>query len=59
MPTDASSTAIVLVAVIIQPFDALYQFSHGRGLTPAVEATFRIAPLPRSFIAGTNARAVR
>ena len=42
MPTGASSTAMVFVAVIIQPFDALYQFSRGRGETPAVDATLRI-----------------
>ena len=49
MPSGASSTAIVLVAVIIQPLDALYQFSRGRGLSPAVEAMLRIAPRPAAF----------
>ena len=57
MPKGASSTAIVLVAVFIQPFEALYQFRLGRGETPAVEATLRIVPRPRFFISGTNDRA--
>src|SRR5690606_41194703 len=59
MPAGASSTAIAFVAVIIQPLDALYQLSRGRGERPAVEATLRIAPLPARFIIGTRARAVR
>ena len=59
IPSGASSTAMVLVAVIIQPLEALYQLSRGRGLTPAVLATFRIAPLPRCFMWGTSACAVR
>ena len=58
-PWGASSTAIALVAVIIQPFEALYQLRLGRGLTPAVEAMLRIAPVLRAFIAGTKWRAVR
>ena len=58
-PAGASSIAIALVAVFIQPFEALYQLSRGRGETPAVEATFRIAPAPSSFICPTSARAVR
>ena len=40
----ASSTAIVLVAVIIHPFEALYQFNLGLGERPAVDETFRIDP---------------
>src|SRR5210317_314687 len=44
IPDDASSTAIPLVALFIQPFEALYQFRCGRGLTPAVEATFNMTP---------------
>ena len=58
-PYGASSTAIARVAVIIQPLEALYQLRFGRGDTPAVEAMFRIQPLPAAFIAGTNARAAR
>ena len=58
-PKGASSTAIALVAVIIQPLEALYQLSFGRGLRPAVEAMLRMAPAPRAFIAGTRWRAVR
>ena len=58
IPSGASSTASALVAVIIQPFEALYQFSLGRGLTPAVEATFRKHPDPRSFMPGTKDRAI-
>ncbi len=50
---------MVLVAVIIQPFEALYQLSCGRGERPAVEATLRIAPVPAAFINGTISRAVR
>ena len=50
---------MVLVAVIIQPLEALYQFSRGRGDSPAVEAMLRIAPLPAAFIPGTISRAVR
>ena len=34
-----------MVAVIIQPFDALYQFKLARGLIPAVEATLSIEPI--------------
>ena len=59
MPAGASSTAIALVAVITQPFDALYQFSFGRGLRPAVEATLMIDPVPRDFMCGTKCRAAR
>ena len=58
-PKGASSTAIALVAVIIHPFEALYQERRGRGLIPPVEAMLRITPEPRAFIAGTKARAVR
>ena len=47
MPEGASSTAIASVAVIIQPLEALYQLRRGRGETPAVEATLRIAPVFR------------
>ena len=36
--------AIPFVAVIIQPFEALYQVRFARGETPAVEAIFRIVP---------------
>ena len=45
-PNGASSTAIVLVAVFIQPFELLYQFKFGLGDTPAVEAILSIEPLP-------------
>src|SRR5688500_1522359 len=48
-PNGASSTAIDLVAVTLQPFDALYQLSRGRGLTAAVEATLRMAPVFRAL----------
>lgn len=58
-PDGANSTAMARVAVIIQPLEALYQLRLGRGLSPAVEATFRIAPAPRAFMCGTSARAVR
>ena len=54
----ASSTAMARVAAIIQPLDALYQARFGRGLTPPVEAMFRIAPCLAAFIAGTPQRAV-
>ena len=37
------------VAVIIQPLEALYQLRRGRGLSPAVEAIFRMAPVPGLF----------
>src|SRR6516162_8348942 len=50
MPNGASSTAIERVAVMTQPFDALYQVRLGRGLTPAVEAMLRIAPVFAAFI---------
>jgi len=50
MLSGASSTAMVRVAVIIQPLEALYQFRRGRGDTPAVEATLRIAPCLRVFM---------
>ena len=40
----ANSMAIALVAVIIQPLLALYQFNLGLGDKPAVEATFNITP---------------
>ena len=59
MPKGASSTAMVLVAVFIQPFELLYQFRLGRGDTPAVDAIFKIAPAPRAFMAGTKVLAVR
>ena len=36
MPNGASSTAMARVAVMTQPFEALYQVRFGRGLTPAV-----------------------
>jgi hypothetical protein len=48
-PDGASSTAIDLVAVIIQPLEELYQLRRGRGLTPAVEATLRMAPAALLF----------
>ena len=50
----ASSTAIALVAVIIHPFDALYQFRLGLGEIPAVEAILRIEPFFCFFICGTK-----
>src|SRR5262245_56008423 len=37
MPNGASSTAMARVAVITQPFEALYQVRLGRGLTPPVD----------------------
>ena len=40
----ASSTAIALVAVIIHPLLALYQFNFGLGDNPAVDATFKMTP---------------
>ena len=46
----ASSTAMVLVAVIIHPFEALYQFRLGLGEIPAVEAMLSIEPFLRLFI---------
>ena len=58
-PNGANSTAIDLVAVTIQPLDALYQLSRGRGLTAAVEATLRMAPVRRALKCGTRCRAVR
>ena len=48
-----------LVAVFTQPFELLYQLRFGLGLSPAVEDTFRIAPLPCAFIGGTSSRANR
>ena len=36
--------------MITQPLEALYQVSPGRGLTPAVEAMFRMQPPPRAFM---------
>ena len=48
----ASSTAIVLVAVIIHPFVALYQFKLGLGESPAVDAMLRIEPFFCLFICG-------
>src|SRR5215469_14836862 len=54
MPNGASSTAIERVAVITQPFEALYQVRLARGLTPAVEAMLRIVPTFAAFIAGTK-----
>ena len=47
------------VAVMTQPFDALYQVRLGRGLTPAVEAMLRITPAFRSLKRGTTCRAAR
>ena len=44
IPKGANSTAIDLVAVIIHPLVELYQLSRGLGLTPAVEAIFKITP---------------
>ena len=44
IPTGASSTAMLLVAVIIHPFEALYQVRLGLGDIPAVEAIFKIIP---------------
>src|SRR5579864_8562036 len=44
IPDGASSTAILRVAVITQPFDELYHVRFGRGLTPAVEAMLRMTP---------------
>src|SRR5262245_65137350 len=44
IPNGASSTAMLRVAVITQPFEALYQVRFGRGLTPAVEAMLRMTP---------------
>ena len=44
IPCVANSIAMVFVAVIIHPLDALYQFKLGRGETPAVDATFRMTP---------------
>ena len=48
----ANSIAIALVAVIIHPLDALYQFNLGLGDIPAVEATFKITPFLFFFIFG-------
>src|SRR5690349_1700574 len=45
MASGASSIAMDLVAVTIQPLLALYQLRRGRGLTAAVEATLRMAPV--------------
>src|SRR6185437_56549 len=59
MPSGASSTAIDLVAVTIQPLDALYQLSRGRGLTAAVEAMVRMTPDLAALKRGTTWRAVR
>src|SRR3569833_1858631 len=59
MPSGASSTAIDLVAVTIQPLLALYQLSRGRGLIVAVEATFRMTPVLAALKRGTTCRAVR
>ena len=59
MPWGASSTAMERVAVMTQPFDALYQVRLGRGLTPAVEAMLRITPAFRSLKRGTTCRAAR
>ncbi len=53
MPSGASSIAIDLVAVTIQPFDALYQVRLALGLSAAVEAILTIAPAPAFFIQGT------
>ena len=51
----ASSTAIDLVAVIAQPFEALYQVNPGRGRRPAVEAVFKMTPPPCRSMIGTTA----
>jgi hypothetical protein len=59
MPSGASSTAIDLVAVTIQPLLALYQLSRGRGLTAAVDATLRMTPRRSALNRGTRCRAVR
>src|SRR5579864_6457163 len=59
IPNGASSMAIDRVAVITQPFEALYHVRLARGLTPAVEAMFRIAPRFADFIAGTKCFDVR
>ena len=48
--------AMVWVAVIIHPFDALYQFSCERGDSPAVEETFRMHPPPVAFMGATKCR---
>ena len=53
----ASSTAIDLVAVIAQPFEALYQVRPGRGRRPAVEAVVRMTPPPCRSMIGTTASA--
>ena len=50
----ASSIAIVLVAVIIHPLVALYQFRLGLGEIPAVEEMLRIEPFFCFFICGTK-----
>src|SRR4029077_20518489 len=54
MPDGASSTAMLRVAVMTQPFDELYQVRFGRGLTPAVDAIFRITPFLRCLNNGTT-----
>ncbi len=53
----ASSTAIDLVAVIAQPFEALYQVSPGRGRRPAVDAVVMMDPPPCFSMTGTTTRA--
>ena len=59
MLNGANSTAMALVAVIIQPFEALYQFKLGLGDTPAVEAIFKMAPDLWRLSSGTRWRAVK
>ena len=54
-----ADAAIARVAVMTQPLEALYQVRFGRGLTPPVEAMFRMAPDPCAFIAGTKAFDIR
>ena len=55
----ASSTAIDFVAVIAQPFEALYQVRPGRGRKPAVEAVVMIEPPPCFSMIGTTASAAK
>ena len=59
IPWGANSTAILFVAVIIHPFDALYQVKFGRGEMPAVEAMLRITPDFCLLKNGTIRRAVK
>ena len=55
----ASSTAMLLVAVIAAPLELLYQVRPGRGRNPAVDAVVRMTPPPRRSSAGTAWRAAR